>query len=104
MTDNVKTPVNTEAKEKGFDSEQAFETEENNSFNLRIVVDFVVTNEDAHTLAYSDTVAKTVELFAKALSSYSVKNIVPVSRAILTSPFPFSDPGLEIEEHKARLE
>ena len=101
MTDNVKTPVNTEAKEKGFDSEQAYETEENNSFNFRIVIDFVVENEDAHALAYSDTVVKAVEFFARALSS---KNITPVSRSILTSCFPFSDPSIEFEEHKARLE
>ena len=30
MTDNVKTPVNTEAKEKGFDSEQAFDEKDIN--------------------------------------------------------------------------
>ena len=88
-------------KKQKIEEEETRETVENNSFNFRIVIDFVVENEDAHALAYSDKVVTAVEFFARALSS---KNITPVSRSILTSCFPFSDPSIEFEEHKARLE
>ena len=86
---------------KKFAVEEACSKEvEYDSFYFRIVLDFKVFNENAHDLAYNGMIEKYVDLVAKALSTNNVRFL---NRNLMTSPFPFSEPNLEMEEHRSRL-